>query len=43
MPALEFPQGRCHDLACLGRLAVDLVMLWTVPALLGTAVEELPK
>ena len=24
MPKLQFPQGRTHDLACLGRLAVDL-------------------
>ncbi len=24
MPALQFPQGRPYDLACLGRLAVDL-------------------
>ena len=24
MPMLPFPQGRAHDLACLGRLAVDL-------------------
>ena len=24
MPKLLFPQGRRHDLACLGRLAVDL-------------------
>ena len=24
MPTLQFPQGRRHDLACLGRLAVDL-------------------
>ena len=23
MPQLQFPQGRRHDLACLGRLAVD--------------------
>ncbi len=23
MPSLQFPQGRSHDLACLGRLAVD--------------------
>jgi len=24
MPQLQFPQGRAHDLVCLGRLAVDL-------------------
>ena len=24
MSQLQFPQGRSHDLACLGRLAVDL-------------------
>ena len=24
MPTLPFPSGRRHDLACLGRLAVDL-------------------